>query len=94
MWVSGPRSRRQEIEIGYLFLRPLRGQGLTTEAAQACRDHGFLRLGFTRLISLIDPANVASRRVAEKIGMTLEKEIPKWGKRLCVYAITQAQRTG
>ena len=46
------------------------------------------------MISLIDPANVASRRVAEKIGMTLEKEIPKWGKRLCVYAITQAQRTG
>lgn len=84
---------RQEVEIGYLFLRPLWGQGLATEAAQACRDHGFARLGFPRLISLIDPANVASRRVAEKVGMTLEKDITKWGKRLCVYAITQAERT-
>jgi [ribosomal protein S5]-alanine N-acetyltransferase len=81
---------RQEVEIGYLFLRPLWGQGLATEAAQACRDHGFLRLGFTRLISLIDPANVASRRVAEKLGMTQEKEITKWGKRICLYAIKQA----
>ena len=84
---------RQEVEIGYLFLRPRWGQGLATEAAQACRDHGFARLGFTRLISLIDPANVASRRVAEKVGMTLEKDISKWGKKLCVYAITQAERT-
>ena len=33
-------------------------------------------------------------RVAEKLGMTLEKDISKWGKRLCVYAITQAERTG
>jgi len=81
--------RRREVEIGYLFLRPLWGQGLATEAAQACRDHGFLRLGFTRLISLIDPANVTSRRVAEKVGMTQEKEITKWSKRLCLYAIAQ-----
>ena len=80
---------RQEVEIGYLFLRLLWGQGLATEAAQACRDHGFMRLGFTRLISLIDPANAASRRVAEKLGMTLEKDITKWGKRLCLYAIAQ-----
>jgi RimJ/RimL family protein N-acetyltransferase len=81
---------RQEVEIGYLFLRALWGRGLATEAAQACRDHGFLRLSFTRLISLIDPANVASRRVAEKLGMTQEKEIIKWGKRVSLYAITQA----
>jgi ribosomal-protein-alanine N-acetyltransferase len=81
---------RQEVEIGYLFLRPLWGQGLATEAAQAFREHGFMRLGFTRLISLIDPANVTSRRVAEKLGMTLEKDITKWGKKLCLYAIAQA----
>jgi RimJ/RimL family protein N-acetyltransferase len=43
-------------------------------------------------MSLIDPTNVASRRVAEKLGMTLEKDITKWGTRVCVYAITQAER--
>ena len=80
---------RQEVEIGYLFLRPLWGQGLATEAARACRDHGFARLGFTRLISLIDPANLASRRVAEKVGMTLERHIPRWGKDVCLYAVAR-----
>jgi ribosomal-protein-alanine N-acetyltransferase len=75
------------VEIGYLFLRKLWGQGLATEAARACRDYGFNQLGYRRLISLIGPANLASRRVAEKVGMTLEKEIIKWNMPICVYAI-------
>lgn len=76
-----------EVEIGYLFLRKLWGQGLATEAAQACRNYGFNQLGLDRLISLIDVHNIASRRVAEKNGMALEREIDKWHKRVCVYAI-------
>ena len=78
---------RQEVEVGYLFLRALWGQGLATEAARACRDHGFAHLGLVRLISLIDVRNAASRRVAEKLGMRLEKEIIKWGKAVCLYAV-------
>ena len=80
---------RQEVEIGYLFLRALWGQGLATEAARACRDYGFARLGLARLVSLIDVRNVPSRRVAEKLGMTLEREIIKWGKAVCLYAIAR-----
>ena len=78
---------KEEIEIGYLFLRKSWGQGLATEAARAVRDHGFHTLGYARLISLIDPGNLASRRVAEKVGLRQEKEVEKWGKRICVYAI-------
>jgi [ribosomal protein S5]-alanine N-acetyltransferase len=78
---------KNEVEIGYLFLRRFWGRGLATEAARAARDHGFHTLGYARLISLIDPGNLASRRVAEKVGLTLEKEVEKWGKRICVYAI-------
>lgn len=77
----------REVEIGYLFLRKFWGKGLATEAAAACRDYGFDRLGLDRLVSLIDPANLASRRVAEKVGMKLEKRIEKWEKTICVYAI-------
>ena len=77
---------RQEVEIGYLFLRRFWGRGLATEAARAARDLGFA-LGYNRLISLIDPENLASRRVAEKTGLTLEKEVWKWNKEVCVYAI-------
>ena len=39
---------RQEVEIGYLFLRRFWGRGLATEAARVARDHGFA-LGYNRL---------------------------------------------
>ena len=78
---------KNEVEIGYLFLRRFWGRGLATEAARAARDHGFHTLGYERLVSLIDPGNLASRRVAEKVGLTMEREVEKWRKRICVYAI-------
>ncbi len=76
-----------ETEIGYLFLRRFWRQGLATEAACACRDYGLTVLGRSRLVSLINPANTPSRRVAEKVGMTLEKEIIKWERPTCIYAL-------
>jgi ribosomal-protein-alanine N-acetyltransferase len=79
---------KEEVEIGYLFLRTFWGRGLATEAARVSRDHGF-RLGCDRLVSLIDPGNLASRRVAEKTGLTLKKEVWKWNKNICVYAISR-----
>lgn len=79
---------KEEVEIGYLFLRRFWGRGLATEAATAVRDHGFA-LGYDRLVSIIDPGNLASRRVAEKTGLTLEKEVWKWGKKVCIYAINR-----
>jgi RimJ/RimL family protein N-acetyltransferase len=80
----------EEIEIGYHIRRDLWGKGLATEAAQACRDHGFSQLGFDKLISLINPVNIASRRVAEKNGMRLIKEIEWRDKPTCVYAIRRS----
>ncbi|MBX7245648.1 MAG: GNAT family N-acetyltransferase [Candidatus Sumerlaeaceae bacterium] len=78
---------QREIEIGYLFLRKFWGQGLATEAAIASREYAFLNLKLRRVISLIDPANIASIRVAEKNGMRLEKIIEKWEKIVGVYAV-------
>lgn len=83
---------RREVEIGYLFVRRLWGRGLATESARASRDYGINGLGYGRLISLIDPENMASRRVAEKVGMEFEKEIEKWGKRVWVYSLDPALR--
>jgi [ribosomal protein S5]-alanine N-acetyltransferase len=77
----------EEIEIGYHLRRDLCGKGLATEAAQACRDYGFSQLGFNKLISLINPDNIASRRVAEKNEMRLVKEIAWRNNPTCVYAI-------
>ena len=64
-----------EIEIGYHVRRDLWGRGLAPEAACACRDYGFHQLKVDRLISLIRPENLPSRRVAEKMGMTVWKEV-------------------
>lgn len=76
-----------EVEIGYHVRRDLWGQGLATEAACACREYGFANLNVDRLISLIRPENMQSRRVAEKNGMKVMKEVIWRGLTHCVYAI-------
>jgi len=62
-------------EIGYHLRRDFWHRGLATEAAIACREWAFQHLKTERLISLIRPENLPSRRVAERNGMTLWKEI-------------------
>ena len=64
-----------ETEIGYRLARPYWGHGYATEAVQAVRDYAFETLGLRRLIALVDPDNVASIRVAEKIGLRYEKDV-------------------
>jgi RimJ/RimL family protein N-acetyltransferase len=76
-----------EVEIGYHVRRDLWGQGLATEAAQACLNYGFKQLSCDKLIGLIRPGNIASRRVAEKNGMRLIKEIQWHNQPTSVYAI-------
>lgn len=66
---------RQEVEVAYTIAREYWGQGLGTEAAQGILQYGFEKLNLSRLICLIDPENIASQRVAEKLGMTLEKRV-------------------
>lgn len=78
---------REEVEIAYLLAREYWGQGLATEAARAILQYGFEHLGWTRLVCFIDPGNDASRRVAEKIGMTLEREGEIEGEWTLVYSI-------
>ena len=62
------------MEIAYLIDKAFWGQGLATEAAAGILDYAFEKLNLSRLICLIDPENIASRRVAEKISMTLERK--------------------
>lgn len=76
-----------EVEIGYHTRRDLWGQGFATEAARACRDFGFAHLPVNRLISLIRPENMQSRRVAEKNGMRVVKQVIWRGLEHCVYAV-------
>jgi RimJ/RimL family protein N-acetyltransferase len=79
---------RSEIELVYVFALGAWGRGYATEAAAAIRDHAFGVLALPRLVALIDPANAASGRVAEKIGMRLERDTQRpGGKWMRLYAI-------
>jgi ribosomal-protein-alanine N-acetyltransferase len=64
-----------EVEVGWHVRRDHQRRGLATEAARECCRYAFEELGLTRLVSLIRPENVPSRRVAEKLGMRIEKEV-------------------
>ena len=81
----------EEVEIGYRLDPLYWNRGLITEAALALRDHAFVDLKLPRVISLIHPENIPSRRVAEKMGMTIEKEITFRRFRTHVFAITREQ---
>jgi len=80
-----------EIEIGYRMHPDYWNQGLTTEAALAVRDHAFQDLKLPRVISLIHPENIASQRVAEKIGMSLEKQTIYRGSLTNVFFLSRAR---
>lgn len=80
-----------EIQIGWHVRRDLWGQGLATEAALACRDYGFDHLGLSQLSALIHPENIASRRVAEKIGMVLLGQIEHRCRTRCLYGMQRPQ---
>ncbi|MGB6624975.1 MAG: GNAT family N-acetyltransferase, partial [Candidatus Acidiferrales bacterium] len=81
---------KQEIEIGYHVRRDLWGNGYATEAARACVAYGFETLCAPRLISLVRPENLPSRRVAEKAGMSVEGQTVRMGLLHFIYAISPA----
>jgi RimJ/RimL family protein N-acetyltransferase len=79
---------RDEVELVYLFAADSWGKGYATEAASAMRDYALGSLRLRRLIALVDPENVASARVAEKVGMHFEKEVIRpGGAQRRVYAL-------
>lgn len=63
----------EDLEVGYHLLPEHQGRGLATEAATACREHARAR-GVRRLIAIVRPDNLPSRRVAERIGLAVERE--------------------
>ena len=76
-----------EVEIGYRLHPDYWNRGIATEAARKVCDHAFSDLELPRVISLIHYDNTPLRRVAEKIGMTFEKEILFRGFPTQVFAL-------
>jgi ribosomal-protein-alanine N-acetyltransferase len=68
MRVEEPR----QANLGYLLSQHYWGRGYATEAARAVISYGFQKLGLHRVYATCRPANVASIRVMEKLGMRRE----------------------
>lgn len=77
----------EELEIGYWIAPQYWGMGYAKEAAAFMRDYGVKQLGITRFVSLIQPDNEASRKVAASIGMSFEKALMMGGKEVFVYSL-------
>src|SRR5262249_18731072 len=76
-----------EIELAYVIAPTAWGRGFATEAGGAIRDHAVRALGCKRLIALIHPDNVASERVALKLGFRQEGEVERPHGWLRLYAL-------
>ncbi|MCI0632796.1 MAG: GNAT family N-acetyltransferase [Actinobacteria bacterium] len=78
---------RIEHEVAYLLSRAHWGRGYATEASTAMRDHALGPLGLRRLIALIDHGNDASKRVADKLGMSYERDVGFRGRVVGMHAL-------
>lgn len=86
-WLIG----EHKTEVGWRLDRAFWGKGLATEGARASVRHGFKELTLERIISIIMPENLASRRVAEKAGLTLRGELPFKEHDVVWYAIDRRE---
>jgi ribosomal-protein-alanine N-acetyltransferase len=84
-----PHEKLAEIEMGWHTRKKFWNHEVATEGALACLDLAFTRFDLQRLIALIAPQNIASRRVAEKIGMQPEKEMVLDEYPCVVYAVVR-----
>lgn len=84
------RECHQDVEIGFAFLPPARGQSFAFESGQAVLDHGWRNLRLPRIVALTAPDNVASIRVLERLGLRFERMVswldPARSSRLFVLA--------
>ena len=77
------------LELGYHLRRDHWGHGYATEAAQACMEYAFCVLKLDRLVSLIKPENIPSRRVAERNRMSADREVMHAGEPHLLYVMTR-----
>ncbi len=81
--------------VAYIFARQHWGCGYAAEAAFACVQYAFDKLGAEEVIAEIRPENKKSRRVAERLGMAERGSFVKTYKGRAmphlIYAVTRPQ---
>lgn len=75
------------VELAYRFTPKFWGKGFATEAALAICQYAFETLGLKQLISIIDPKNTPSMKLASRIGMNFWKEAVFHGFQVKIYVL-------
>jgi len=76
-------------ELGWVLSTAYHGRGYATEGAKVALRYAFEEMNREKVISLIQPANTASIRVAMRLGESLEGEGEVFGKKVLIYGIHQ-----
>lgn len=90
--ISSEIDGKVEYDLGYIIHAGAWRQGYGYEAAEGCLRYGFELLGLGRLVANMPTDHLASRKVAEKLGMKLEKcffNERNRGKETCLYSINK-----
>jgi RimJ/RimL family protein N-acetyltransferase len=74
-------------ELGWTIAPSHQRRGFASEAARRLLDYAFTELDRSHVISLIHPDNTPSRRVAERLGETVEGETEVLGMPVLIYGI-------
>ena len=82
-----------DFELAWTLGRNAWGKGYATEAAQRCLDYAFDEMNRDHVISLIDPLNVASIRVAERLGETQQGTASVLGHTLLVFGVRRGRHS-
>ena len=69
-WIPYEAHFTPAVEIAWRLARAYWGRGYATEAARTALDYGFGELGLTEIVAVTVPANLRSRRVMERLGMS------------------------
>ncbi len=72
-------------ELGWQVYEEYEGNGYVTEAARAFLDWAFHKRNLTTLVSYIDPSNVRSIAVAERLNGLIDHSAPKQDPEDLVY---------
>lgn len=78
---------KEELELSYLIDRSHWNQGYATEICRKIIEFAIKELEASRLVAVIAKENAASRQVAKKLGMSLEKEVTYQGFDCFLYSI-------
>lgn len=81
-----------EIEIGWRLATSANGHGYATEAGKAVANYAFDVIGVGHVVAVADPANTASHKVMQRVGMTYRGIETHYDEPCTTYVLHKSDR--